>query len=112
MNVDTSDTEDEPTPSVSHRTTAVGHTPSPMAISLDDLPSNLNTTKMFAWTHHNGTSVSAPLTSHVDHVMCPTYGHRYADHVKNLGEFLRLPIWFTSCRPPPARWLLPLSKAE
>ena len=79
MNVDTSDTEDEPTPSVSHRTTAVGRTPSPMAISLDGLPSNLDTTKMFTWTHHNSTSVSAPPTSHVDHVMCPTNGKAITD---------------------------------
>lgn len=79
MNVDTSDTEDEPTPSVSHRTTAVGRTPSPMTISLDGLTSSLDTANMFAWTHNNGTSVSAPPTSHADHIMCPTCGKTITD---------------------------------
>ena len=44
-----------------------------------NLETNLDTTKMFAWTHHNGTSVSTPPTSHMDHVMCPTYSKAITD---------------------------------
>jgi osomolarity two-component system sensor histidine kinase NIK1 len=78
MNIDTPD--EERTPSVSHCGTVVGRTPSPMTISLDGLPSSLDTAKMFAWTHNNnGTSSSAPPTSHADHVMCPTCGKAITD---------------------------------
>ncbi|KAF7980985.1 hypothetical protein HWV62_5217 [Athelia sp. TMB] len=85
MNVDsssesTTDEDSEP-PSTSHRATAVGRTPSPMTISLDGLPSNIDTAKMFAWTHNNGTSASAPPTSHIDHVMCPTCGKSITDSI-------------------------------
>ena len=80
MNVDLTP-EDEQTPSVSHRATAVGRTPSPMTISLDGLSSNLDAAKMFAWTHHNGISTSAPSTSHADHVMCPTCGKSITDTI-------------------------------
>lgn len=79
IDMDTSTTEDEQTPSVSHRAAAVGRTPSPMTISLDGLPSSIDTAKMFAWTHNNGTSASAPPTSHADHVMCPTCGKVITD---------------------------------
>ena len=80
MNVDLTP-EDEYTPSVSHCATAVGRTPSPMTISLDGLSSNLDPAKMFAWTHNNGTSTSAPQTSHADHVMCPTCGKAITDSI-------------------------------
>lgn len=80
MNVDLTP-EDERTPLVSHRATAVGRTPSPMTISLDGLSSNLDPAQMFAWTHNNGTSTSAPPTSHADHIMCPTCGKAITDSI-------------------------------
>ena len=73
--------EDEQTPPASHRATAVGRTPSPMTISLDGLSSSLDPAKMFAWTQNNGTSASAPSTSHADHVMCPTCGKAITDSI-------------------------------
>lgn len=80
MNVDPV-SEDEHTPSVSHRATAVGRTPSPMTISLDGLPSSLDPAKMFAWTNTNGTSSSAPPTTQADHSFCPTCGKAITDTI-------------------------------
>jgi osomolarity two-component system sensor histidine kinase NIK1 len=80
MSVDLSP-EGENTPSVSHRAAAVGRTPSPMTISLDGLPSSIDPAKMFAWTHNNSTSSSAPPTSHADHIMCPTCGKAISDTI-------------------------------
>lgn len=69
---------DERTPS---RTThGTGRDPSPMAISLDGLRNNIDPAKMFArGLAHNGMPVSAPPTSHADHVMCPTCGKAITD---------------------------------
>lgn len=67
----------EPTPSASRRNGV--RPPSPMTISLDGVVNPLEKTKVF--NHTMSGPASAPPTSHIDHVACPSCGKIITDSI-------------------------------